>query len=226
MQKGHFIVIEGTDGSGKSTQFEMLINRLRAENLKIKTANFPQYGKKSAGLVEEYLNGSYGSAEEVGPHRASIFYACDRYDASFKIKEWLDNGFSVISDRYVGSNVAYQGSKIKDDKKRQEYIDWVYDLEYNLFEIPKPDVNIILDVSLEASLELLQKRDEKAYLKGKKADIHESNIEHLKNTKNIYSYLAKTYPDFITITCMEGDQLCSREKIAGMIWDKVINIIQ
>ncbi|MBU4493296.1 MAG: thymidylate kinase, partial [Nanoarchaeota archaeon] len=107
--KGKFIVIAGTDGSGKATQIKILVKRLKDKGYEVEIADFPQYGKKSAALVEEYLNGKFGLAEEVGPYRASIFYACDRYAASFKIKEWLDEGKIVVSNRYVSANVGHQG---------------------------------------------------------------------------------------------------------------------
>ena len=100
---GKFVVIEGLDGSGKSTQSKLLTERLKKEGREVVTIDFPQYGTKSAGLVEEYLNGKYGTAEQVGPYRASVFYACDRYDASSKIKKWLSEGKIVVSDRYIVS---------------------------------------------------------------------------------------------------------------------------
>ncbi len=119
---GKFIVIDGTDGSGKGTQTEILVNRLRNLGHDVAMADFPQYGQVSAGLVEEYLNGNYGKAEEVGPYRASIFYACDRYDASFKIRKWLEEGKIVISNRYVTANMGHQGGKISSQKRRKNIL--------------------------------------------------------------------------------------------------------
>ena len=97
---GKFIVIDGIDGSGKATQTNIIINRFKQLKYQVETADFPQYGTKSAGLVEEYLNGKYGGPKEVGPYAASIFYAVDRYDASFKIKKWLKQGKIVISNHF------------------------------------------------------------------------------------------------------------------------------
>jgi dTMP kinase len=111
-KKGVFIVIDGTDGAGKKTQTDILCEKLKAYGFAVEIADFPQYGHKSAGLVEEYLNGRYGTAEAVGPYAASIFYACDRYDASFKIRKWLAEGKVVVSNRYVAANMGHQGGKI------------------------------------------------------------------------------------------------------------------
>ncbi|MEK7097993.1 MAG: thymidylate kinase, partial [Patescibacteria group bacterium] len=134
-KKGKFIVIDGTDGSGKTTQLGLLAERLKNLGHLVEIADFPQYNTKSAGLVEEYLSGKYGSADEVGPYRASIFYACDRYDASFKIRKWLEEGKIVISNRYVTANMGHQGGKIDGEKERKEYFDWLYNLEYETFSI-------------------------------------------------------------------------------------------
>ena len=112
--KGKLIVIEGADGSGKSTQFELLLRRFRKEKIRIVTMKFPQYGKKSAGMVEEYLRGAYGKKpESVSPYAASLFYAVDRFDAAQKIKKWLLEGKTVLLDRYVDSNAAHQRGKIQ-----------------------------------------------------------------------------------------------------------------
>ncbi|HDH07740.1 MAG TPA: thymidylate kinase, partial [Candidatus Moranbacteria bacterium] len=146
MKIGKFIVIDGTDGSGKATQTKLLVERLKNDGHDVEIADFPQYGKKSAGLIEKYLNGKYGSAEEVGPYRASIFYACDRYDASFKIRKAVEEGKIVISNRYVTANMGHQGGKIKDPEERKKYFNWLYNLEYETFSIPRPDLNIILHV--------------------------------------------------------------------------------
>ncbi len=121
-KKGKLIVFEGIDGSGKSTQSKLFKRYLEKQGEEVIEISFPQYGKKSAGLIEEYLKGVYGSAEEVGPYRASIFFACDRYDASFQIKEWLEKGKIVIADRYVSSNAGHQGGKINNPQERTNFL--------------------------------------------------------------------------------------------------------
>ena len=134
MPKGKFFVFEGIDGSGKSTQTKLLTNFLKSKKYKVEKIDFPQYGKRSAALLENYLQGMYGTSKEVGPYRASIFYACDRYDLSFQIRKWLNEGKIVVSDRYVVSNIGHQGGKLVGNGKAWEkYINWLYNLEYNIF---------------------------------------------------------------------------------------------
>ncbi len=141
---GKLIVIDGTDGSGKTTQLKLLKEKLENEGYSVKETDFPQYNTKSAGLVEEYLSGKYGQADEVTPYQSSIFYAVDRFDASFKIKQWLKDGYIVLSNRYVSSSLGHQGGKIDNPLERKDFFNWLYDLEYQIFNLPKPDLSLIL----------------------------------------------------------------------------------
>lgn len=224
---GKFIVFEGLDGSGKSTQGNLLVKHLEKEGYEVSKIDFPQYGTKSAGLVEEYLNGKYGSAEEVGPYRASIFYACDRYDASFKIRKWLKEGKIVISDRYLASNIGHQGGKIKNKKERKKYLKWLYNLEYKIFGIPKPDITFILKTSPELARKMApkiteeeKKKKRKAYLGSSEVrDIHEKDLGHLAAALNSYLEAAKEFPrDFKVIECLKKGKLLPPEIIHQKIW--------
>lgn len=225
MKKGKFIVIDGTDGSGKATQTELLVKRLRKEKCKIKVFDFPQYGTKSAGLVEEYLNGKYGTAQEIGPQRASIFYACDRYDASFKIKKFLERGYVIVSNRYVTANMGHQGGKIKDAKKRKKFFDWLYELEYVIFEIPKPDLNIILHVDAAIAQKLVDNKGQRGYTK-KKRDLHEKDIKHLRAAEKVYLEIAKTMKNFKLISCTKNNNIMTREEVSSLVWKDVKKIIK
>jgi len=209
--KNKFIVFEGLDGSGKNTQSELLIKFLKDNDFKLKTISFPQYGEKSAGMVEEYLKkGKYGTAKEVDPKIASVFYACDRYDGSFKIRKWLNEGYFVIADRYVSSNAGHQGGKIENDKKRKEFINWLYDLEYDLFKIPKPDLVLFLKTTPEFSFKKTKER-------GEGEDIHEGDLEHLKGAYRAYMSLVEENDNFKVIDVTEKDKFLPKEVIADKI---------
>ena len=226
---GKFIVIEGIDGSGKSTQTKLLVKRLKKEGKNTAIYDFPQYGSKSAGLIEEYLNGRYGVSKEVDPYRASIFYACDRYDASFKIGEWLNQGKILICDRYLASNIGHQGGKIKNKAERIKFIKWLYDLEYGIFGIPKPNITFILKTSPEFSMDLSsqitdkeKQNKRKTYLGNKKRDIHENDSTHLRNSLNSYLEVAKEFPgDFRVIECIKNKKLLPIEIIHQKIWTEI-----
>ncbi len=211
MKKGNFFVLEGVDGSGKATQTRLLVDSLKEAGYQVEKIDFPQYGKGSAALLELYLNGGYGAADEVGPYRASIFYASDRYDASFKLRQWIAEGKIVIADRYLASNIGHQGGKIiKDKKEWEKYVTWLHDLEFNIFKIPKPDYTLILKISPELSMKMSsntkdkEKKQKRAlYLGNSKAkDIHEADAGHLANTLKSYISISKKYPkEYKIIEC-------------------------
>ncbi|MFZ2190063.1 MAG: thymidylate kinase [Candidatus Magasanikiibacteriota bacterium] len=219
--QGLFIMLEGTDGSGKSLQTELLLQHLKNDGKQVEQISFPQYGQPSASLVEEYLNGGFGSAHEVGPYRASILYAVDRFSASKKIRAWLDEGKIVIANRYVASNMGHQGGKITDDEARKKYYDWNYNLEYNILGIPKPDVNLILHVTPEISQLLVDKKGDREYLHGKKRDIHEDDINHLKDAEKAYLQIANLYPEFKLIECVKDDTILPPDTIHAIIWEEI-----
>ena len=222
-KKGLFIVFDGTDGSGKATQTGLLVKKLNKERHKVEKIDFPQYGKKSAALVEEYLSGKYGTAERVGPYRASIFYACDRYAASNRIRKWLEDGKIVIANRYVTANMGHQGGKIKKKSERKKYFQWLHDLEYRIFEITKPDINLILHVEASIAQKMALQKRKKSYLKDKKADIHELDLKHLKDAENIYIEISKTIPNIELVECMVNGNLMSKKDVSELVWNKIVN---
>lgn len=223
-QRGRFIVIDGTDGSGKATQTNLLLEELKINGYMVEMTDFPQYGTKSAGLIEEYLNGKYG---QVGPEAASIFYAIDRFDASFKIRQWLDEGKIVISNRYVTANAGHQGGKIADDLDRLKFFRWLDNLEYNIFNIPKPDLNIILHVPAEMAQQLVDKKsaDERKYANGKKRDLHEADIKHLKNAEKVYMQISKLFPNTKLVECVSSGKLLSPHDVHNKVWELVRRIV-
>lgn len=221
---GKFIVIDGTDGSGKATQVEILVNRFRKAGFDVEIADFPQYNTKSAGLVEEYLSGKYGEANDITPYQASIFYAVDRYDASWKIRHWLQAGKIVIANRYVSSNMGHQGGKIQNSLERKIFFNWLDELEYKIFDIPRPDLSIILHVEAEIAQQLAKQRARTDW-DGSTKDIHERNLDHLKNAEQVYLEIAHSFPDFKLIKCTINDRLLSREEINDLIWIYVKQVL-
>lgn len=214
-------MIEGTDGSGKGTQTELLKKRLIQAGFQVEQIDFPQYGERSATMIEDYLNGTFGTAEAVGPYRGSIFYAIDRYAASPKIRNWLANGIIVIANRYVGSNMGHQGGKILNKQEREAYFEWNYNLEYTIFDIPKPDINIILHVTPEISQQLVDKKPAREYLSGKKRDIHEDDLNHLRQAEAAYLHMAEIFPEFTLIECVENQAILPIDAIHEKIWATV-----
>lgn len=220
-RSGKLIVLEGTDGSGKGTQLKLLAARLAKKKVPIATLAFPQYGQKSAGPIEEYLNGKYGTKpEDVGPYAASLLYAIDRFDAATKIRVWLAAGKTVVLDRYVDSNAGHQGGKIKGLAERKKFLHWLYDMEYRILGVPMPDLVIILHVPAAISQKLVGHKTKRAYLKKGTHDAHERDLAHLKNAEQSYLWLAKTHPkDHRVIECVEDGQLLSPEQIHVKIWE-------
>ncbi len=224
-RKGRFVVIEGTDGSGKGTQVALLAERLKKEKRKFEITDFPQYGKPSAYFVEKYLRGEFGTAEEVGPYQGSYFYALDRFDKSKEMKKWLEKGTHIISNRYTTSNMGHQGSKITNTKKLDTYLNWLVDLEYKTLGNPVPDKVIFLYVPPEVGQKLVGEKAARAYTKGKKRDMHEGDIKHLRAASKAYLYIAKKF-NWAIIDCAPKGELLSREEIHEMIWKKAKDILK
>lgn len=221
---GKFIVIDGTDGSGKGTQTIRLTERLKAEGRDVVTMDFPRYGNPSAYFVEKYLRGEYGTAEEVGPYRASIYFALDRSDASKEIRDALERGAIVISNRYVSANKGHQMGKLKDPGERKRFLDWLNELEYGTLKIPKPDLTILLHVPADVGFDLIAKKDERAYLNGKVRDIHEADRNHLYAAEQAYLSLADldTAENWKLVECMENGELLSIESVHEKLWNLLV----
>jgi dTMP kinase len=224
MSKGKFIVIDWTDGSGKWTQTRLLIERLKKEWYQVEIADFPQYGKRSAMMVEDYLNGNFGTAEEVGPYRASVLYAVDRYAASFEIRKWLDEWKIVIANRYVSSNMWHQAGKIKDIVERDKFLKWLEEFEYWLFDIPIPDKNILLYMPTEIWQKLVDQKWHRDYVGWQKRDIHEADLQHLKDAADAYKYVAKKY-NWTIIDSAPNWELKSIEEIGELIWKEIKKLV-
>jgi dTMP kinase len=202
-----------------------------SENNFVQAIDFPRYGTPSCYLVEKYLHGGFGTANEVGPYVASMFYAVDRYDHSFDMKKKLDAGTILVSDRYVSASMGHQAGKIDDLKERDVYLDWLDNLEFEIFKIPRPDLTIILYVDPETNQRLMASRPDKEYLKGKKTDIHEADLDHLRKAGEAFLYVARKF-GWTIIDCApktaenpEG-KLLSIDEIHEMIWKKVSEVLK
>jgi dTMP kinase len=222
-----FIVIDGSDGSGKATQLKELIKHLKKSGVKTAIVDFPRYDKPASFFVREYLNGKYGSLKEMGPYKSSIFYALDRFDAASEIRKWLKEGRVVIANRYVSSNMAHQGAKILKSAERRKYFNWNYSLEYEIFGIPKPNLTIVLNVPATIAQGLVDKKGSREYIGGVKRDIHEANLQHLKRAEATYKELIGLYPkDFRLIMCVESKRLLSVPEVHEKVWDMVKKVIK
>ncbi len=222
LKRGFFVVIDGTDGSGKTTQVDLLVKRARSEGFEVSVFDFPQYSNPSAWFVKQYLNGKFGSLDEVGPFEAAVFYAVDRYAAKGEIEDALQAGRLVISNRYVTASMGHQGAKIADKDERQEFFQWLYKFEYEILGIPRPDLNIILHVPAETAQSLVDKKGQRDYLGGKKRDLHESNLEHLKLAERVYLQMAEQFSHFSLVECFTSGKLLSPEEIHAKIWQLVL----
>lgn len=220
-KKGTFIVLEGTDGSGKGTQFEILMARLKTQGVDVATFDFPQYEKQSSYFVREYLNGKYGSSEAVGPYRASMFYALDRFDVGGQIHQWLSEGRVVLSNRYVSSNMGHQGAKMS-RSARKKFFGWLDELEYGILEIPRPHLTIVLHVPAKIAQALVDKKGARKYIGGAKRDLHEADLRHLRRAEETYLDMVRVYPkEFKLVECMDGKRLMTVDEIHQEVWSLV-----
>ncbi len=217
--KGKFIVIEGTDGSGKTEQFNRLLLAL-PDTLKLRSIDFPRYREPAAYGIAEYLNGHYGPG--VDAYQASLLYALDRFDAKPKLLQWLEEGRTVIANRYVASNLAHQGAKIQDKEKRVDFFKWLYRFEYGMLGIPKPDMSIVLHMPAEIAQSFISKKGSREYLGGRGKDIHEVDLAYQKRAEEVYLEIAKLYPqDFTIIECAPNGKPLSIEEVH----EKVLAIV-
>ncbi len=208
-----FIVLEGSDGSGKTTQFKLLTERLRAAGHEVDVYDFPRYNEPSSYFVKRYLNGEYGPASEVSPYTASLFYALDRFEAAPLVRQSLADGKIVLSDRYTGSNMAHQGAKFTRPAEQRGFFMWEDSLEFQLLGIPRPNVNFFLRVPVEISNQLIRNRNVKRHE-------HEDDIEHLQNAVSAFDAICQLFPkDFKAIDCTRNNKILPVTEINNRIWE-------
>ncbi len=228
--EGKLIVIDGSDGSGKTEQTKRLIDRLWQEGYSVKTVSFPRYGYPAASDVEKYLTGKMGPKESIEPMKVAGFYAADRADFAPVLKKWLDDGHIVVSNRYTTSNVGHQSIRYPTWEMRDLFVEWLLDYEYNQLGIPLPDATIICHVPYEAAARNIIMKDagrsDRNYLQGKKTDIHEKDRNHLMNAIEAYHRYAQTLPGWHLVECaLNGDMLCYAD-IHNSIWKIAEQVIR
>ena len=201
-------VLEGLDGAGKSTQLKMVTEYLSSLGKKVQYLHFPRYTAPIYGqLISRFLRGDFGSVDQVHPQLVALLFAEDRHDAASLIRSWLNQGNAVILDRYVYSNIAFQCAKLPGKDDSNQLRDWIFDIEYNQFAIPRPDLNIFLDVPIDFVDERLKSsRDggDRAYLQGK-SDIHEADIEFQKKVRAQYLEQCALDSSFKRIDCSSAE---------------------
>ena len=225
-----FIVIEGLDGAGKSTQINLLKNYLEQHNLTYRYIHFPRTASPGESpiygeMVANFLKGDYGDVNQVNPYLVALLYAGDRDNAKTTIREWLENDYFVVLDRYVYSNMAFQGAKFHDPQEKKKLKEWILHLEYEHNRIPKPTLSIFLHMNFDfisRKLRDAREGEDRHYLEGK-ADIHEKSLDLQANVEKEYLSLVAENDDFHLIDCFTA----AGETLApGQIHEKVLELLK
>lgn len=222
---GYLFVIDGTDGSGKQTQFEKLQESLKKDGIGFKTVSFPNYDSPSSSLVKMYLSGEFGeNAKDVSPYIASTFYAVDRY-ATFKkdLEEYYNDGGIILADRYTTANMVHQAGKISDDIEREKFIDWLFDLEFRIYGLPKPSEVFFLNMPIEKAIELMENRENK-FSHTQVKDIHERDKSHLQDSYKAACWVAQKYR-WYEVHCIKENNLRTIENIHEEIYKEVKRVL-
>ncbi len=224
-----FIVLEGLDGAGKSTQITKLREMFRAKGVESEYLHFPRFDAPVYGeLIARFLRGDLGGVESVNPYLVALLYAGDRADAAVTIRKWLNDGKVVIVDRYVYSNIGYQCAKIADKEERNTLREWILHTEFEEFGIPKPDVSLFLDVPFaftERKLTEVREGEDREYLQGGK-DIHEASLDLQRRVREVYLESASLNDDLRVVNCStEEGGMASPEVIFERIMESVAPLL-
>ena len=219
--RGKLIVLEGIDGSGKRTQLDMLARALSERNVPLRQISFPRYEGFFGKLVARFLNGDFGPLDAVDAHFSALLYAGDRYEAKPNIEADLAAGHTVLADRYIGSNLAHQGARVRREA-RDEFIQWLKKLEYEIYSLPAEDLVIYLRVPVAEAHRLVGQKGAREYTKLQR-DILESNIAHLEIAAEVYDHLARQ-PNWVRIECL--DETAAALRSPGAIHAEILAAIE
>lgn len=222
-RKGKLIVIEGGDGSGKATQAQMLVEYLKKRKIPVKYVDFPQYYSSFHGkTVARFLRGEFGTIDQVSPYLICLAFALDRASVKKEMDDFLEKGGIIIANRYATSSMTHHGAKFNEKRDRQEFIKWVYDLEYKVNKIPKENLVIYLYVPWQIGLSLTQNKPARAYLEGKTSDIHEQNIDYRKSVEKMYLHFSTFYKHWVKIDCCQNGKILPRQ----VIHQKILQVLK
>ncbi len=215
MTKGSLVVIEGSDGSGKATQVGLLKKALGEKSVDFKAFDFPRYKDNIYGeLAGRYLKGEFGEIDKVSPYLASLPFALDRSLAKPQIEKALNEGKLVLCNRYTASNKAHMGANLPQNQRR-EFTYWLDKVEYEINGLPRPDLTIFLDVPAEISQRNITREK----------DMHEENLEHLRQANEIYHTLSKQEPNWVVVECSQNSLMKYPEEIHQKITEILNSII-
>ncbi len=222
----HFVVIEGLDGSGKSTQLKLLREYLESKSVRYKYLHFPRLEEGVYGrLIARFLRGEMGANDQVDPYLVALIFAGDRTDAAATIRQWMEEGYLVIVDRYVYSNIAFQCAKMENQEAGEALRDWILEFEFEYNKLPRPDINLYLNVPIEFTRKQLNSdRDgeDRAYLKGER-DIHEENLDFQEKVRQVYLSLHHHVDDLVLIDCMDATgEMHPPETISELITKHIV----
>ncbi len=224
MTKGKLIVFEGTDGSGKGTQFDMLIDELKRRDLKVETMDYPRYSSSLFGeMAGRMLRGDFGSTDVLSSELAVLPFACDRWLMKESIIKWLNEGKIVLSNRYTASSAVYQAAKLPIDRQNA-FIEWVYKLEQEVIGLPKEDSVLFLSMPITISEKLVEQKGPRDYLGGKKKDMYEENDAIQVTVHRLYQELSHAKTNWSMIPCTNGSNILrSKEEIQKDILDVLMS---
>lgn len=208
MSKGFLVVLEGIDGSGKTTQVELTVQKLKELGIDCVSIKFPRYEDNIYGaLIKRYLEGELGKISDISPYLVALAYAGDRSLAKDLINKWLDEGKVIVCDRYISASKAHMAANLEESQK-EEFIKWVDELEYQTNNLPKENLTIFLSVDPSAALQNIDQEIK---------DIHEQNVDHLRKAYQMYQKLSRTEPNWEVVECTENGKMRLTEDINNQI---------